>query len=599
MAGIKIVRWTALAAAAVLVSCTNPLSMVVNRDIANDQASHQPGAQVNPSIASGRAITAHEILQFTFTESINTATVTFSGELAVGTLTWATTSKENDTLTYSPPATYWPAGASQKLTISGKTKAGGSIASNSLTYGVFRGMCVSATGSDLLGSGSVLTPFLTISNGISMAGSKYGTPSQVRVSAGVYHINTEQTATRIVMAEGISLYGGYDPTFTNRAYDSAHEVQILNDATNGTMSRPPMGTVACSNVSSATTLDGFTICAGGTASSAAAQYFAALTLVSGCTINVTNNKLMGGGNYLPSYDVVYVADSRPTIRGNTITGNGADKTAGAVGIYYGDTKSDAGTCLIADNTISSGGAKDMGNGTIGIWISSNVGAAVLVDRNTISAGLSDLGAGVQINNTKSTSVVVRNNVIESCQSKNMYGVAVLGSTGNPAQPFLFNNTIVFGNTTNMLSGRGIELYAYGNPRIENNIIANVHAYTANPHVTIGIHESVSTGMPYTVYNNDFYCFDNDTYWDLYYDASSGNYWHTVVLMELDLQARIGNSYGANLGVNPAFVSLASHDYHLLSTTAVSTGGLTMSGFTVDHDSVTRTTPWSIGAFEKD
>jgi hypothetical protein len=438
---------------------------------------------------------------------------------------------------------------------------------------------------------------LTISKGISQANSTYGKPSEVLVSAGTYHINTEQTATRIVMVEGISLYGGYDTTFTTRAYDTAHMVEVFNDATNGGTSSLPMGTVSCTGISQATTLDGFTIHAGGSLSSGATQYFSALTIDSGSTVIVTNNNLTGGGNLMPYYDILFIRDSRPTILGNSISGNGGDKTAGACGIYFDDSKADAGTCVIADNTISSGTLKSgSSDGAFGIWVHSDSGATVLIERNTITAGNapSSSGVAVQINSaTTNDRVTVRNCVIESLLSPFAYGIFVTN-----ASPALLNNTIVITSTSSSVIC-GIDLASGATPRIENNIFADLHSYQGGSHVTFGIYETSSVTVR-TVYNNAFWCFDSDTtYWDVYHTSTPSNL-HDAAAMESYLTGK-SVSNGSNISsTNPQFASVAGHDYHLASTTAVSTGGKDLSAsFSDDRGSAKRTVPWSIGAYEKD
>ena len=81
--------------------------------------------------------------------------------------------------------------------------------------------------------------------------------------------------------------------------------------------------------------------------------------------------------------------------------------------------------------------------------------------------------------------------------------------------------------------------------------------------------------------------------------------HPVLYLDIAaLQATYGLAYdegievSGNVAANPAF---ADSDYRLGASTptSVSQGGLGLSseGFTTDKDGATRTTPWSIGAYE--
>jgi hypothetical protein len=139
------------------------------------------------------------------------------------------------------------------------------------------------------------------------------------------------------------------------------------------------------------------------------------------------------------------------------------------------------------------------------------------------------------------------------------------------------------------------------PIIENNILFIRGGYGYG----YGVYDSGSTDNPSSIKNNDFDGLLTSGSNGLYYDAGTP---YTDIAL---LNSSIGGASG-NVNVNAQFLDRAGYDWHLTGSTpvSVSQGGLDLSGVInfpdnpghtakIDKDDVSRTAPWSMGAYEKD
>jgi hypothetical protein len=251
------------------------------------------------SPANGQSISLTEIITIVFDESVDAASIILGGSLLDEPydIAWSTTVFPDDTIILSPQG-QWSPGINQTIIIDISDFAGNLLSGLTLGYDSRIGggnvYVHASSGNDLSGDGSQGNPYQTIQKGVTEAEYMYN-DAVVHVSEGSYSVNSDPNSdgdnsdgTYIVMADGISILGGYSQA--NWAdNDPDLYVSIITDfATEGPMTEPPNRAVDCgSGLTSATILDGFTI----NGSPANLGYSAGIYCATSPTIQ--NNKIYG------------------------------------------------------------------------------------------------------------------------------------------------------------------------------------------------------------------------------------------------------------------------------------------------------------------
>jgi len=579
---------------------------VAERDNVDDpkSASYKISANVIPG--NMETISAHEDIVIQFTDSMDVNSIVIGGDIILtnirditGTTAWSNRNFVNDTLTISikdsSTAAFWPKGKDKKLTISGKTASGMQLAPVTITYDIIYSVYVSTTG-DPLNIGNRSHPINTIKAAISRAQILYGTsPSEVHVETGVYPVNWGSNTNRIVMVEGISLYGGYSINFTQ--HDAASYVTTIVDqsTTSGTIWTNPNRAIDFSSpaITNATVLDGFTITGGGSAANGNA---AGVFCYSGASPTIQNNIINGSTlEYGNTFGII--SSSSPLIQKNIITGGKGKVSAGAgngdsYGIYSDTQSGILNSPVIKNNTISGGN----GYNSYGVIISS--GNSPKIHNNKISGGdAKQVSNGIWIY-ISITCEIFNNLIFGGSGGFQTYGIYT-GSV--PVK--IFNNTIDGGRSSSPTPDNLYCIYIADSalPEIMNNILF-LTDYSSSLSKRFGIYEGAALTLT-SMKNNVIYGTATNSCSGALYHDTSGNITNIATINGW------GGGYSGNINVFPVFVNYSSSvlwtsgDLHLTAATdsGITSGGLDGAGlgwgFTTDMDNVTRTPGWSMGAYE--
>jgi hypothetical protein len=506
---------------------------------------------------------------------------------------------------------------------------GGSIDTNPANGNGVKGIVyVSPTGDDA-NDGTKDHPMATIPAAIDKAANQNYIPGEVWVPEGTYQVNSDpSTHTHVVLAEGISLYGGYSADFSQR--DPAANITTIQDisAAAAAANLPNRVIEAGSGVTAATIVDGFTIQGGGGGFSSGvfAHDGGSFTIVDNIidggggstysygiynsnfsTPSIKNNTIAGGQGSGSSYGIFNTSFSSPSIQNNTIDGGGQGS-----GSSYGIYNLSSSSPLIQNNTINGGGGTSNSSG-----IYNNSFSSPLIQNNTIDGGGGGSGSSYGISNSASSSPLIQNNTIDGGGggSGSSYGIYNLGFSSS-----IQNNTIDGGGgaasigiaesvsssliQNNTIDGGRGSTYSYGiynnssSSSIQNNIV-----FTSGSGVEYCISESNASSDPISIRNNDLFNCSTAFYRD---EAT------TDLTSIDDVNALVDTNSGGNVSVDPAFAdvdgpdnnidTMADNDWHLSSSSPdqVTQGGLDLSSlFPTDKDGVTRTVSWSMGAYERD
>jgi hypothetical protein len=377
--------------------------------------------------ASTSILKNSDIITFTFSESIDTATLALGGSMAAESDggTWSTTTVENDTLTISP-ATVWSTGTGT-LTMTASDTAGNTLttlsaskeaASANVVYGI-QTVYVRAGES---GNGTMVSPLGDITAGIMQAANNFTDgiwdSARVDVAEGTYAVASG--TSHIQMVEGVSLAGGFsatdwslqDPT----AYPSIIEDTVMTGGTDSAPNRPiDMG----SGLSNATVLEGFTVKSGG------GKAATAIFIHDGASPVLLHNKLLAQSPTDLSVGI-FITGSSPVIVGNYVhAGTPTDGSAVSVGI----ADDIASSIAVYNNTID-GGTADT---TIGVGTNGDDSI-----RNNIIDGGSGTTASIGVY-IDGDNVNVENNIIFTSAVANGWGLGEDGTSDNPGS--IRNNDI--------------------------------------------------------------------------------------------------------------------------------------------------------------
>ena len=541
-----------------------------------------PGLDITPPTSTSSPISeliigASTQIVITFSESMDTGTLVLGGTMASesGGSAWSTTTTTDDTLTLSP-STEWNEGSGRTLTIDAKDRAGNPLLTLSLTYNVLSTVVYVSTSGDDKNPGTADLPKLSIKAAIELAAS-LDTTVEVHVAAGTYDVSY-QSGNHVMIMEGISIFGGYSPLDWNDRNPNSYQTIIKDQSElGGTSSEPNRAIEARSNVTNKTIIDGFSVFGGG------GDYSSAIFTL-GSSITIQNNIIKGGMGEKGSIGIGNIL-SKPNIRDNEIDGGSGEE------VSYGILNA-ASSPNIQSNIINGGTSK-----SLSIGISNLFSSQPKIQNNTIDGG-SKGNDSMGISNV-SSSPSIQNNVISGGTSKISFGIFDTSSSSTILQ----NNTINGGSGSD--SSNGISIKS-SSPRIENNII-----FTQDSYLRICIGELDSDSDPKSLMNNNLFdCplalySDNDGSGILTDVANVNDFNNTT-------QDNINKPSTGNVSIDPDFAdidgldddinTMEDNDWHLTasSSTSITQGGLNLSSsFTSDKDGITRTVPWSLGAYEKD
>ncbi len=583
----------ALFCAGVIAGCG-----LAERDNKNDPESSDYSVGAAPIIANGSTITAHEILVVQFTDVMDTASVTWSGDMgAVVTsarVAWSKTEYDNDTATVTPDisvadsSTLWPSGDNKTLVVTGKTKQGESV-TKTFTYNVFRGVCVDDSGSST-SRGTVLQPMATVQQGMAKVQAIYSSGiRQLRVAAGTY--NVDALAAPITMVEGLSMYGGYADSFQSR--DSASIVSEIKDTstTGGASGDPKAVIMSGSGITNATVIDGFTITGGTGTYTTAISCNGSSPVIKNCIINCGSD---GSGEIRYA---IFIYSSSPDIFNNSIN-NSSNSGGGNISYCYG-IYNNLSSPNIQGNIINAGKAGNGGSQESCAIRSLGTSSNPLIDKNVIYAGQGYNTYGIYIRDSTSVLKII-NNLIKGGKtniSGNNYTLYINGNS-----PFLLNNTIISG-IADSYSAYSYSIYLTGSTTstiVENNIFSFVTG--TNSYNSYAVYEAGASSDVATFKNNCFNNYPDGSLYNIKYCNFSATNLTTITDVESTLNGESSGCANGNIYTDPGF----SSDYHLSSSTpsSVYEGGMDLSttySFTTDRDGATRTgngiTGWSIGCYE--
>jgi hypothetical protein len=427
-----------------------------------------------------------------------------------------------------------------------------------------------------------------------------GLRGTVHVAEGFYPVDFV-AGTHIVMADGVSLKGGYSSDFSIHN-PSVFQSVIQDLSTNSTeYTRAVDGGT---ELTPDTSIEGFVVI-GGQADESFAIY------CKGSSPAIDGNVLTGGSN--GQMDIAVACDSSaPHVVGNIINGGGGPGSFEAYGIVLINLSDGDPVPVIYGNTVNGGEAQVVA----GIVLSDSSGDA-LVEANTIDAGLQTAaGYGVQVVNAKAQ---IRNNTISGGNTTNgqSFGIYTYFTANSVA---IHNNTITGG-----MGGVSYSIFIGDNssPYIDNNILLTTFG-AARTH----IHEDTVTSDPSSVRNNHFYDFSGP--FAFYQDSDLGTQYIAAINDFNNTTQDPAKPSEGNVDGDPVFLdqdgpdtiidTVFDNNWRLTGSSPVETrqGGLDGAaqswGFNQDKVGNTRTNlidgpddgptntnagGWSIGAYEND
>jgi len=442
------------------------------------------------------------------------------------------------------------------------------------------------------GTGTQSEPFISIKAAIDYTSSFSGSMS-IHIAEGSYD-SDNTSANQVVMAEGISMYGGYSAVDWSLRNPSLYPSILSHTSNEDSDQTILVGT----GITDTTIIDGFTINGPDSLQSHAIYVDTSSPTISNNIINgyeggdnthgiyvksgspiISNNTIKGGAGQYFSFGIKNVAGN-PSIFENSINGGTAGDGSSAI-------HNMAGTANIYKNEINGGGGFYKSRA-----IANESTAFVVIYNNKIEAGTSG-GFSYGIKNFSGVTATIYNNTINGgTNSDTSYGITNIGTTAH-----IFNNTISGGSGN--INARAIDFTFGSAAKVNNNIL-----FTVGGGMGWCILEDVYANIILELNNNNFFnCPDA-----LYKDNSPVE----SLLVIADIETKITNAGGTasgNTNLDPSFVNSATNDWHLSSTTpcSISKGGQDGAAlswlFTDDNEGVLRTgngtSQWSMGAYEYD
>ncbi len=342
---------------------------------------------------------------------------------------------------------------------------------------------VSLTGVDAAGNGSQTTPYLTIQYAIN----NNTPPFELCIAAGTYN-----TTDIIVLAKGISLYGGYNPaTWARLPYQTEAERAANPTVINYTGSYAgatfldPSRVIECSagDIDNSSVIEGLTIngMTGATAPSAVFINNGAKPIIRYNTINGGTTSdlrgyaiiVAGGSNPVIHYNSVFAAtgangassktcsiviyQSKASVTGNTLNASSSSPESASLLWAYSDSE-----VTIDSNKFNLGNASSTNEG---MRIETNTLA--VITGNTLTGGAFNV-IGIY---SSCAGTVIRNNTINAGGAGSEYNaIRLSGATS----ALIEQNTITDASTASLIAG--IEIYGSSSSSIiRGNVITSTSA----------------------------------------------------------------------------------------------------------------------------
>ncbi|PKL37843.1 MAG: hypothetical protein CVV44_16045 [Spirochaetae bacterium HGW-Spirochaetae-1] len=575
---------------------------------------------------------------FLFDTSMDTASLTLTGTMAsTSAIAWSTTNVADDTLTITPSASRTIENGAT-LTIDCDSLEGANII-RTRTYNITGSVYyvnISAPGPL---TGTRLEPMNDIQAAVTAAKAtaaaiSASTPGVVLVAAGTY--NTSNTL--VIMAEGISLYGGYSATSWDLRNPATYVTILKDQRTSLGVTTPLLNAARIievpAGITGMTIIDGFTL--------NVAPIFTGASILSACAIFINNASPEISNNTITSSDVsstnnpgvpvntvgiCHINGGSPSIHDNSIalaTRGDTYNTCTNYGIYLA-TNADS---HIHDNSMIYGGASTGTAGIVyGIFISNS--SPIIENNRIIVSGATNNSFAIHIFNaapdihnnyiyggssgSETTGIRVDgssgivscyNNIIDAgAGANNRYGINIIDGDIN-----IFNN-IINGGTGDKASGIYITNSSVRTVQIENNNIFTNDGDAFNAITSYGVYATSATSYPTTLNNNNFFYCDIQ-----YYNYIDGVADKTVTLFDISTVLLIdaGDTVPAKNNISEdiyADLDQANEYRYIGDYNAVGvvfdTSGIDGNGagwgYTIDRDGNTRTETngWSIGAYEYD
>ena len=403
----------------------------------------------------------------------------------------------------------------------------------------------SVNGGDDGNSGSASSPLATIQEAVSASSAG----EEVRVSAGTY---TVDSTSQVVMKNGVSIRGGYNPDTWEQDIDSnITTVQDISNTATSNSDKPHCAFTAAGAVQSGTVLEGFSI--NGTAD-ASADYTSAIFL-----------------------DQVSGTAYGPTIRYNTIDGGSGS------GSSYGIYARGGFDAIIEFNSINAGSSSNHSYAFYGRMIDHTH-----IQNNSIDGGSALLSNGIYFR--QGSEPFISNNLIYGGSGANTYGIYDMNNLGSTV---VIRNNTIDGGLGNNNNSHAVYI-RNSDPIIENNIL-----YSTGNTSQYGIYEYDSSSDPAASNNNDI--FDCST--ALHYDEGSSALTTITAVNGL-------TEASDNISVDAAFTDPGTGDFHVgASGLRAGLNGIDQSwtsfpenesGKPIDYEGTERPasgSPWTIGAYE--
>lgn len=529
-------------------------------------------------------------IKIIFSETMDTTSLSLSGSLVAESDggVWSSSNFTNDTLILAPNSN-WTEALDATLTVDVNDLDAGSVNTVDRLYDIYKGTVyfVSSSAEDNTGDGlSLATAKPTINGAIDVASA----PASVVVNVGVYNVNSSLN-THVVLADDISLYGGYDASFITR--DPVSNLSVISDV-NALDGGSSISMLASSGVTNLTLVDGFTI----NGSTQTGISTVAGVLVERGASPLLQNNIINAGTSSNESRGVYIADTdtSPIIRDNIINGGNSSRTYG----IYSRTRA---TAFIFNNIIDGGNASSISYGI------SNSGVNSTIKYNTINAGVGG-SLSIGIDSEGFSTGVIQNNTINSTTGSSF------GMHNFASSPIIQNNTIVslqYG-IRNGRSGSGVTA-----PVIDNNIIVLTGSATLKTYCIT--EDAVDTEAASLRNNNLFGC--TVKYLDKQFgcpgNGDGDGVASTCSIAEMESLTGFGaGGSSGNVSVDPIFIDIDGLDdnlrtndnnwhFSVASPFSVTSGGLNGIddtgagwGYTDDMDNVPRLgsgSPWAIGSYE--
>ncbi len=606
MKTIRTAGAASIAVAFVLFAC---LLTVSCSDALLDEMGRLAAEANRPAISplAGSIITAHETITLSFDSDMTPGSVSVGGSigLAAPATSWADPRTLNLNL---GNVIAWSAGTGKKMTVS--ISESGQSTVYEYTFEVFNGVCVE--GGDPAASdddskawaGTQRHPFSTIAKAIDFIQAIYPTGSEIRVApaslattpANEYQIDYRgDAASRIVMADGYSLLGGYSRDWTARNI-AGNKTVIRDMSTTGGSMADPNRAVDCGNgLDASTALDGFTILGGGGDASAAVYCSGASPTISNSAINAGTS----GSGAVSRHALFVTGGSSPLVNGNIINASGGSasiETCSGIYLY-----SVTGSPELYRNTVYGGTASSISAGNSFGIVSDSTNCIPTIEGNTIGGGSAYTTYCVYIMSASSPIAIINNLILSGDNSDSLgsnYGLYCSGTA-----PLVRNNTIRIGDSSGYCD-KAYGIFLSGTTsatKVDNNLFICLDG--SSSYLKVCIYESQSLSDVASVMNNCFHNFPNDAYHTMYWNQNTTAL-KTLSTMETALNSESSGTASANLDLDPA----VDANFRL---TASSPGSLTAGGldgaaagwgFSDDRDGLARTgngaTGWSMGCFEK-